>query len=416
MKKIIATVLVVLMALSCMPVVMAASPYVPSNGESLSGTSEGKSSITINEGVTVTVPDSYELKKNTSLTINAGGTLQIAAGATLTVNGTVLISEEGIIHNEGDMILNNTVASSGVIENAGKGSISNKGRISGDAGMIRNQVVIPNTNVGLKYHVRVCRPDFYAVGSEGGLYKKDSGGEATGINENAFGAEDTGVTTYLNDGQSIYFYLVFKDENGEAMPQIDPAKFIVNANGTKVTLDRGLYKITPDNQAIKVDYVSILDATTINKYLKTIPIYLPSGEGYRVCAYGKTLDQSVNENIDKIVVNYGSDFYFRVEIFDGWQQSNITVTIGGLEVQPDKFGYYEIANITDTLAEEGAYEIYVAGVVKDSTQNMIATIMNTIRNIMETIIDVFKTLFGTLGISLTKAPTTEAPVETTVAG
>ena len=190
----------------------------------------------------------------------------------------------------------------------------------------------------------------------------------------------------------------------------------MNVNGTRVYLDRGLYKITPDDQAITVSYASILDAATMYKYVKTIPIYLPSGEGYRVCAYGDTLDQAVNENIDKTEVNYGSNFYFRVEIFDGWQKSNITVTVGGVEVQPDKFGYYEITNITDTLAEEGAYEIYVAGVVKDSTQNLIATIMNTIRNVMETIIDMFKTLFGTLGISLTKAPETEAPAETTVAG
>lgn len=414
MKKIIAAVLVVIMALSCIPMSLAADvDYVPANGETLTGTSEGKGSITIKEGVTVSVTSSYELKKSTAMTIMAGGTLQIATGATMTVNGTMVISSEGTIHNEGDLIVNNSIAHSGIIQNAGKGAITNYNNIVGDAGVIQNQIKIPATSAGLKYHVRVCRPDFYPAGSESGLYRKDASGEAASINENAFGAADTGVDTYLSNGQSIYFFLEFRDENGD-LPAIDPAKFVVNANGTRVYLDRGLYKITPTNQAITVSYESILDATTMSKYYKTIPIYLPSGEGYRVCAYGKTLDQSVNENIDKIIVNYGSSFYFRVEIFDGWQQSNTTVTVGGVEVQPDKFGYYEITNITDTAAEDGAYEIYVAGVVKDSTQNLIATIMNTIRNIMETIIDVFRTLFGTLGIDLNK--TTAAPAETTVVG
>ncbi|MBQ6163897.1 MAG: hypothetical protein IJK23_05435 [Clostridia bacterium] len=415
MKKIIALVLVMIMALSCVPMSLAAdTDYIPANGDVLSGTSEGKSSITINEGVTVYVNSTYEVKTATSLTIKAGGTLQVNSGATLTLNGTATVSTQGTVHNEGDIIVNNAVSNAGVFENAGKGAITNKGNIVGDAGLIRNQIVIPSTNAGLKYHVRVCRADFYDAGSENGLYKKNSNGEVTAINENSFGAADQGVTTFLNDGQSIYFYLEFRDENGD-LPQIDPAKFIVNSNGTRVYLDRGLYKLTPDNQAITVSYASILDGTTMQKYYKTIPIYLPSGEGYRVVAYGDTLDQAVNENIDKVVVNYGSNFYFRVEIFDGWQQSNITVTVGGVEVQPDKYGYYEITNITDTLAEDGAYDIYVAGVVKDSTQNMLATIMNTIRNIMETIIDVFKTLFGTLGISLTKAPEAEVPAETTAA-
>ena len=209
MKKIIAVLLVMVMALSCVPMSLAADAYEPADGAVLTGTSEGHSSIRILEGRTVKVSGSYELKKNTPLTIDAGGTLEILADGKLTVNGTALVSEEGIIHNEGSLILNNSVANSGVIENAGKGSITNKGRISGDAGTLRNEVKIPNTNAGLMYHVRVCRPDFYAAGSEGGLYRNNSNGEATGINDNAFGAEDTGVTTYLNEGQSIYFYLIF---------------------------------------------------------------------------------------------------------------------------------------------------------------------------------------------------------------
>ena len=76
MKKIIAAVLVVIMALSCIPMSLAADvDYVPANGETLTGTSEGKGSITIKEGVTVSVTSSYELKKSTSMTstsLNAG--------------------------------------------------------------------------------------------------------------------------------------------------------------------------------------------------------------------------------------------------------------------------------------------------------------------------------------------------------
>ncbi len=415
MKKIISTVLAMILVLSCVPFAFAADTYTPADGEALTGTSDGKETVRILAGRTVSIADSYEIRTNTNLIVDADATLRIPADAQLIVNGTMLISANGLVHNEGDFIVNSAISNAGIVENAVKGAIQNKENITGKDSVIKNEVYIPDTNEGLMYHVRVCRPDFYAVGSEGGLYRKDANGEATALNESAFGGKDTGVRTYLVDGQSIYFYLEYSMD-GEALPAIDPAKFVVNANGTRVNYDRGLYKVTPDNQAVTVSYESRLDAANMYKFYKTIPIYLPAGEGYRVVAYGTTLDQAANEEIDKIVVNYGSDFYFRVEVFDGWQQSNITVTVGGLEVQPDKFGYYEISNITDAGAEDGAYEIYVAGVVKDSTQNLIASIMNTIRNIMETIIDVFRTLFSTLGIDLTKttAPATEPAVEPVV--
>lgn len=385
MKKVIAMALVFILAFTCIPAASAANYTEFAAGTTTLEVGDNFGNVTIKSDSVVVIP--------------AGVNAVITADSTVIVNGTLI--NNGTITNNGTLIVNSTLQNNaGVIEN--NGVIRNKSNIyCGENGVIKTLVVVPDTSVADEahpYHVRVASN----ITTEDEFFAKP---------EDFYGAANAGTRTYVLDGESLYFTINFEKE------KIDPDKFVVNANGVRVFRDRGAYKITPDGEAITVSYGDYVEKNLIKK----IKIILPYGEGYRVVAYGTTLEEATEENIEYIYVDYGSSVSFRVDVFEGWQNSDVTLTIGGLDPSaqadgsaisgPDQYGYYTIRDITDKKAASGVYDIYVAGVVKDDTQNLIMTIFNTIRRVFETIQDIFNTLFGGIfsGIGGNNTTTPAAP-------
>lgn len=371
MKKVLSLALAVILAFACIPVAFATDYTDKIAGSVTLGAGDVLRDVVIEASAVVNIPE----------TVN----VIIPSGSTVVVNG--IINNNGTITNRGTLIVNSTVNNAvGTITN--EGSIRNKANIYlGETGVLQTKVIVPDTPAAdpdHPFHVRVASN----VVTEDEFFAKP---------ENYYGAADVGANTYVRDGDSLYFTLDFEKE------KIDPDKFVVNANGVRVFRDRGAYKLTPAGDAITVSWGDYVEKNLIKK----IKINLPYGEGYRVVAYGTTLEQATEENIEYVYVDYGSSVSFRIDVFEGWQNSVVTLTVGGLDPSaqaegsdisgPDQYGYYTIRNITDAKAAKGAYDIYVSGVVQDSTQNLIMTIFNTIRRVFETIADMFKTLFGSLG-------------------
>lgn len=376
MKKVLSLALALILAFSVVPAAFAAT-YT----EDFTGTSTLDNGDTISGQVTIT-PTGF-------VTVPQGAVVTIAPGASLTVNGNLVVNGELVISAGAMLVANATVTNTGTVTN--DGTISNKNNVyNGETGILRTKVTIPATNPNDSahpYHVRVASTDITT--DEAYFADMDAAYENSVLNQ--------GFNGYVKDGDALYFTLDFEDE------AVDPDKFVVNVNGIRLYRDRGTYKLIPDNMALAVSYGDYVR----KNLLKQIKITLPYGEGYRVVAYGTTLEEATEENIEYVYVDYGTSLSFRVDIFEGWQDSDVVVTIGGLDPTtqpegssisgPDQYGYYTISNITDAKAAEGAYDIYVVGVVADETQALIMRIMNTIRTIIETIMDIFNSFFGMLG-------------------
>ena len=376
MKKVLSLALALILAFSVVPAAFAADI----NSETISDTRDLADGDTFSGDVTIAGTG--------KVTIPADATVTINPGSTLIVNGNLGVNGELIISAGATLVANTIIGNAGTISN--RGTITNKGNIySGETGILRTWVSIPATSASDSlhpYHVRVASVD---ATNDDEYFADTDAAYADSVTNQGFGG-------YVNDGNSLYFTLDFDDV------AVDPDKFVVNVNGIRLYRDRGAYKLTPDNVALTISYGDYVR----KNLLKQIKITLPYGEGYRVVAYGTTLEEATEENIEYVYVDYGTSLSFRVDIFEGWQDSDVVVTIGGQDptmvtggdiAGPDEYGYYTISNITDAKAAEGAYDIYVVGVVADETQAMIMRIMNTIRTIIETIMDIFSTFFGMLG-------------------
>ncbi len=394
MKKALSLLLAVVMAFGCMSTAFAdtytdsiasadGTPIQFESGDIISGnvTLENGTTAIIPQGVTVNVAPGTNFIVNGTLINN--GTLVLQSGRSLSANGT-----GSVISDRAVMTVNSILTNSGTITN--EGSIVNPNNIyNGETGILQTLVLVPATKASdalHPYHVRVA-----PLTMTEDEFKNDP--DAAFANS----AVNVGSDAYVKSGSSLFFTLDFEDE------AVDPTKFGVYGNGVRVYREMNGYQVTPVGESVSITYGDYVR----ENLLKQIKIKLPYGEGYRVVAYGYTLDQATMENIEYIYADYGSTVSFRVEVYQGWQDSDYLVTIGGQDpsVQaddslisgPDAYGYYTIRDITDTKAAQGAYDIYVAGVVADETQDMIMRILTAVRQIFETIIDIFRTFFESLG-------------------
>lgn len=384
MKRTLALILAAVLLLVALPISVSAAD--------INISSDVTNAVTIASGSRAYITRNITIRTQGSITVAAGAELYINPGVTVTVNG--YINNFGTIYN--------------------KGTIANKGNVQTDpagTGMLKHFVTIPASYDASAYTVLYCInlnhiwDDFF-----------DNIDDYNANTEHYYASNSAGFSDYVQDGYTVYFTLLFNQ------PKIDPYKFEVNAGGARLIRDRGVYAITAGN-AVNVTY-GTYNASAL---IKQIKIALPSGDGYRVVCYGTSLEQAVQDAIDFVWVDYGSTLSFRVEVFEGWQDSNIVVTIGGLDPSaqaadasiagPDTYGYYEIRNITDKKAATNAYEINVAGVVSDDTQNLIKSIMKFIQDIFQTIKEIFSAFFElfNFNIGTTAAPSIDAGESTPVA-
>ena len=370
MKKTLAAMLAVIIALACFPVAFA-------------------------EDVTVTT-----LSENTTYadtTIPANTQLTVAEGVTLTITGTVtvngIIDNQGTIINKGTLKVNNNIWNSGVIKN--DATVVNKANISTNGkGVYATHVVVPATAAEDLYHVQIA--DNTVINHNTNVSKLYN--DTYKLSGQYLGAANTGFDGYVQDGFSLYFTLNFDEV------RTDPNKYVVYANGIRVYRDMHVYEVTPEAQAVTVSYSPYVSENLI----KQIKIALPSGKGYRVVARGYTLDQAVNQQIDYILADYGTNVEFKVMILDGYHATDaLTVTVDGAEKKSDgtfdtptgdTFGYYHINGINDV--EE--YRITVLGVQSDESAEKLNGILETIRRVFATIMNVFNQIVNMFknGLSL----------------
>lgn len=400
MKKSLSLLLAVILAFSCVLPVFAEekNTFTPMQVLAAGDVVYGK----IDNGTSVSTPTvSFDQRPATDEKVKFA--ISEAKEEYVSVKENDTLTVEGILYNEGVLYIpeKSTLNIQGRVVN--NGVIINDGKISdiklitqGEDSAIFTKVVVPEPKAiesygKVMYSVSVANEgttidQIFENGKLDEIYFKD-GNEAN-------------QTRYIKNDQAMIFRLKFNEA------KIDPAKFQVMGNGITLKYDRGVYAVSPVNQAVEVKYGPYVEKNLIKK----IKIPLPYGKGYRVVAYGTTLDEATNENIEFAYVDYGSNLSFRVEILEGYENSDVSVFIGGLDPStqgedsyisgPDEFGYYTIKNITDTDFAKNNYEIEVVGVVPDETASLIRSIMQSIRRIFETIADIFKTfidIFKDLG-------------------
>lgn len=372
MKKALALVLVALMLLTAVP--FTASAALPT---SLSGEINSDQNYSATQGSqTAAIPVTGDL------TINRGVIVTIGAGVTLIVNPGVTLTVNGQVNNYGTIItkVNNDGSTAKIV---GKGNIANLGE---NSGTIQHEIRFPAVKSALieKYRVYYCSNNSHYADEQ--FFDNGVKFEEEAVHNNWIDVTG-GSTRTVADGSTVYFSVVF------SQLLVDPYKFEVSNGSSLLERDAGVYVLNVSNSTC-VDYGRYDE----NALIKLIKIDLPSGDGYRVTGHGTSLEQSEQDMIDSAYVKYGDDFRFKVSIKEGWQESNITVTIGGSDPSnttrddisgPDKYGYYTINNVTDVKAADKAYEINVMGVVSDDTQNLLKGIFNFIREIFDTIKEIF---------------------------
>jgi|LSQX01.2.fsa_nt_gb hypothetical protein len=373
MKKVLSIALAVIMLFSVIPFVGIAAD--------VTWDQDLNDPVTIEAGQTAIVNGNIRLNSNAHITVAQGGRILINPNCSIDCY-------KGLINNYG------------TIEN--KGTIHKKESISdmGGQGTLKHWVEVPNPADGAKYHLLTNISGEVNIIDGFDLDWATYNAEAP---ETEYYSEEP-VSAYFDDGSQIFFTLIFDEA------KVDPYKFQVMAGGNVIDRDSGVYRIVVGN-AVTVSYGSYNEAQLI----KQIKINLPSGEGYRCVAYGTSTEQAVQDAIDTVYIDYGTNLRFRVAVFEGWQESQLTVTVGGIEQEPDSYGYYLIENVTDIGEKAKAYEIVVKGVVSDEMQNILKSVFNFIQQIFQTFKEIFQSfaeLFG--GFNIFGNDTTP-PEETTAA-
>ena len=344
MKKTISIVLAAMMIL-CM------IPFGASAGTTKSLNDKVGSNV-LSSNLDLTVSEANDWYISSDFIINGGAVLTVGAGVTLTINANVSLTLNNcVINNFG------TIVNKGTIYNS-----SNIACLSG--GQLYHDITIEAPH-STEYAVYVNSTGSYDFTDDTFDTVDGYGATHTGFSDHS------SSTSYkMLDGTTLYMSVVFSD------PSVDPYKFSVVGTSKR---DRGVYELTATN-ATTITF----GAYRAKDLIKTFDIVMPSGDGYCVCAYGVEFDDNLLEiPEEKHTVKYGEDFSFRVEIYPGWQESEITVTVNGKEVEADSYGYYTIKNIT------ALPEINVSGVVSDDVKDMLNGIMDFVKQIFATIKEIF---------------------------
>ncbi|MCR5689782.1 MAG: hypothetical protein K6G71_05975 [Clostridiales bacterium] len=374
MKKTISVILAVLMAIS----VFTLGAYAIDAGVTV----DDNGNITIAGAGSYTIDADYTIPSDNNLTVQANGTLVIGEGVTLKVNG--LLVNSGIIENHG------TIVNVGNVVTVGDGAIY-------------DYITLPaNTSEAYKvYYFNEYLNDLETPTTIDAIQhvnydNRAAVAESVAINPVNNEITDTPYTRRVKEGDTLYFTLVLN----ETYEKYDPYQIEVKNTLTsdRIVRDGGVYAITAAKTAVNISY----GAPT---KLKQIRITLPHGDGYRVCAYGMTLEEAARYDdtaaeIKYATVNYGDNFSFRVEVLEGYHKTDsFVLTIGGRSVTPNDEGYYTITNVTDTAAAANKYKIAVAGIMSDAQEERFNSILNMLKNILSMIKEVFQTIVDMFNIS-----------------
>lgn len=180
------------------------------------------------------------------------------------------------------------------------------------------------------------------------------------------------------------------NENPER-PKYDPALFCIYFNGAVISFKQSYRSATISSGG----ELSFSQWTNDSDFYRTCKIQLPTGEGYEVIGR----DEEIGAD-SAVYIKYGQPFAFRVEVDEAYDMSQYQVyiyngygflgitptegiTLDQLEPVQPRDGYYVIDEVI------GDSTVYVEGMVKNSTINLISSIIEAIRSIIEMIREFF---------------------------
>ena len=403
MKKVLSIILCAVMLFSCMSfAAIAADPYtITSNfyesNQLESGTADAPNVYTIPSGAIVNVPSDI------TLYIPANAELVVEEGATLRVFGTVSVLKKGELTVRGALENSSKVLCEGNMDDAlaGKATVRLNFANLKDFGLVGRE-----TPVTVSY--------FTSTDDKAEAKVNDGSLAANVINISTI--EEDNYNTFVNLNETLFIKVAI----GEPEPpkdKYDDGAITVFANGIGIAYASGWHRVKATT-SMDITYTTWRNGHDSDFYTTKL-ISFPTGEGYEVIGRdGETADDGA------VKVKYGDSFSFRVEIDEaydmsdykvyvyngyGWLKINPNQSAAGEEViegegssplgdflpidgvpaaVPDADGFYTIKNVN------GDITIYVVGVVKNATINLIGNILETIRNIFNMIKEFFEGLFG----------------------
>ncbi len=431
MKKITALLLCLLMTLSFASVAFAAA-------DTIEGTIVGD---------TVLTNDSQVLS-GTTLTIEAGATLTVARSTELAVTGSLIIKDGGALDVNGSLTVTGaiTVEAGGTLDNKnGVTVVAGSGSIINDGFFVNAKNVTVSGRAIFKHKVTFGAYND-ANSFDGLLEVRYASTDNIDADEQNFtlAAEDGTTSTYVYNG---YYLLVQAHLDDSRLNNdkygangFDDSREEIYFNGSKITNYTGLsheviggvdssyegkyaYSL-PITTAGDVDYEPIsLTDESFKSRLTRYTVMLPSkDDSYKVV---RTDGQSGN-----LEVKAGDSLSFKVEVYEGYKQSDIKVyaydTLKWTDFTTDEIislagdidsGVYEfdpsqkqfyldtstgIYKISDVQSN---YKVIVVGIVSDKMIDIFSSVMDLVQRLIETFKDVFEqlsALFQSLGINFKK--------------
>lgn len=390
MKKILAIILSAVMLLCCLPLASLADDAVitytedGSFNESDEGLLRSGKTYVIPNGVKMTVPAEI------TLYVPTNATLRVDEGGKLNVLGNVIVKNGGLLNVEGSISGGQKVTAEAVggaqvkisypsFEDAG---IASKTDIDGDG--VAETDAIKN--------IVYCFGDTPTADLAETFIPFDEYGNTTGV----LSREGGSFSMPLN---KVLFLKAEFGENSEK-PKFDPARFLIYFNGAEITYKQSYRSATVSNSG----ELSFSQWTNESDFYRTCKILLPTGEGYEIVGR----DEEIGAD-SAVYIKYGQPFAFRVEVDEAYDMSQYQVYIyngyGFLGMDPTDASGNLLNTLTPVQPRDGYYVIdkvvgdttvYVEGMVKNETINLISSIIEAIRSIIEMIREFFANIFPTL--------------------
>lgn len=407
MKKVFTILLTCIMLLTCVPFSASAADIPWTGVETVSVP------VTVNAGETYVIKGTYTI--TTTMTIVEGAALVIEDGGTLLFtgdngklinSGTVTVKRNGTLSlngigsgAQGATLINNEKGTL-VLENSSLCSLSknsqafNYGNIKNIdrmdiKGTLTHQVTIPGSfTVDYSYIETWNRQSFNTSYFVSYYIPKEGDADLDYTEDSSYTLISDKTTVPVIHGQKLY--VMITPEEGDEGDWADIGRMQLIAGGQnvsateheKIANDRGVFCIAPAN-ALELGVYK----TGYKDLVKLFDITLPRTEAYYVI--------SKDGDVDKITVEYGKTFSFRVVLSPDYDKSEPYCYVNTLYMEPDEFGYYDVTGpiLDEGMATAGGVQedisIQVMGVSANARQEMVGSLVGFIQEIFSVIKEIF---------------------------
>ena len=370
MKKLLSVVLAVLMLAGCFSVASFAATVTLATGTNDGTITYNDDTVIIPSGVTYTNNGTIKLTRG-ALVVNAGGTLENYG--TITVDDNTAVTVQGTYNNHIKLPAPFTVtypASTPTFDRA-------------------------SHTITYTYH---------------SLLESEMTAEDDYLRLDAYKTRQDIAVPY---GDTLYI-MITAEEGSKMVNYIDTSRIkLTNGGGGIVdstyvdSSRRGIFVIKPVNGA---EYSAV--STKYSDVVTQFVIDLPAKEGVYTIA-------TDTEQTGSVLVNYGQMLTIHVILNEEYDESNPTLYIGGVEIAPDKYGYFDINTVyaddgktlivnslNGTVSQDGQiitaygvrapFTITILGCVKNSTKQTFTNVLSYIKQIFEVFQEVFAELRAAL--------------------